>query len=165
VDLEDVLRDLAPRLIRYASGKTGDRDLGEDVAQDALAALVRRWRQVGPPASPEAFVFAIARRRAWRATVKRRLLVPLGALPERADARHGPEEEAVAAADGAATRRALGCLPRAEREALLLVAAGGLRTAEAARVLGIAEGALRMRLHRGRQRLAALLGGRYAGRS
>ncbi len=159
--LEDVLRDLAPRLIRYASGRTGDKDLGEDVAQEALTALVWRWRQYGPPESPEAFAFAIARRRAWRATVKRRLLVPLAMLTERPDTARGPHELAVAEADGRAARRAIARLPSREREALLLVAAGGMRTAEAARMLGIAESALRMRMHRGRRRLAALLGGRY----
>lgn len=140
----------------------GDRDLGEDVAQEALTALVRRWRQHGPPDSPEAFAFAIARRRAWRAAAKKRLLVPLTVIAGRSDGGRDPEAQAVAGVDGRAVRRAIAGLPRADREALLLVAAGGLRTAEAARVLGLAEPALRMRLHRGRRRLAALLGGPYA---
>ncbi len=157
MDLEDVLRDLAPRLLRYATARTGDAGLGEEIAQDSLTALVQRWRRLGPPDSPEAFVFAIARRRAGRSTAKRRLLLPLTAIIGRAAAVRNPEEAAVASADARAVRRALGQLPRLDREALLLVVAGGLRAAEAARLLGISESALKMRAFRGRRRLAALL--------
>jgi RNA polymerase sigma-70 factor (ECF subfamily) len=52
---------------------------------------------------------------------------------------------------------ALGRLPVRDREALLLVAAGGLATVEAARVLGVSPGALKMRVHRARKRLTELL--------
>src|SRR3954465_15456426 len=67
VDLETVAAALAPRLVAYATGRTGCRSTGQDIAQEALAALVLRWRRFGPPESPEAFVFAVARRRAGRA--------------------------------------------------------------------------------------------------
>src|SRR5687768_5599302 len=55
VDLDAALAALAPRLVAYATGRTGCRSTGEDVAQDALAALVVRWTRHGPPESPEAF--------------------------------------------------------------------------------------------------------------
>ena len=157
MDLEDVLRDLAPRLLRYATGRTGDAGLGEEIAQESLTALVQRWRRLGPPESPEAFVFTIARRRAGRSTARRRLLLPLTAIVGRAAAVRNPEETAVASAGARAIRSALRRLPRLDREALLLVVAGELRPAEAARQLGISESALKMRTHRGRRRLAALL--------
>src|SRR5438874_9752056 len=64
VDLETAVAALAPRLVAYATGRTGCRSTAEDIAQDALVALVLRWRRFGPPESPDAFVFAIARRRA-----------------------------------------------------------------------------------------------------
>jgi RNA polymerase sigma factor (sigma-70 family) len=158
VDLDTVVRDLAPRLLRYAIGRTDDRGLGEEVAQDALAALVQRWRRLGPPESPEAFAFAIARRRAQRSVVRRRLLVPLLQLQNRADSIPNPEDQAVSAAERRSVRAALRHLPRLDRDALLLVAAGELRTIDAARVLGISESALKMLSFRGRRRLAALLG-------
>jgi len=157
VDLEDVLGDLAPRLLRYATGRTGDPGLGEDIAQETLTALVQRWRRLGPPDSPEAFAFAIARRRAGRAVVKRRLLLPLTAVAHRADATRNPEDLALANADSQAVRLALTQLPRHDREALLLVVAGELRAADAAKLLGITESAVRMRTFRGRRRLAGLL--------
>jgi RNA polymerase sigma-70 factor (ECF subfamily) len=157
VDLEGVLRDLAPRLLRYCTGRTGDPALGEDVAQESLAALVQRWRRHGPPDSPEAFVFAIARRRAGRALLKRRLLVPLAALAAHAGDAPNPEQQAVATADGRSVRAALTLLPRHDREALLLVVAGGLSTSDAARTLHISESALKMRTFRARKKLSALL--------
>ena len=157
VDLENVLGDLAPRLLRYATGRTGDPGLGEEIAQETLTALVQRWQRLGPPDSPEAFAFAIARRRAGRAVVKRQLLVPLTAVAHHADATRNPEDLALANADSKAVRLALARLPRHDREALLLVVAGELRATDAARLLGISESAVRMRTLRGRRRLAGLL--------
>ena len=81
-DLETIVRDLAPAVLRYSLGATGDRSLAEEVAQDALAALVGRWRRRGPPQEPAAFVIAAARRRAARRMARNRvekLLTPLDA--------------------------------------------------------------------------------------
>ncbi|MCX6539484.1 MAG: RNA polymerase sigma factor [Acidobacteria bacterium] len=159
MDLEDVLRTLAPRLVRYACGRVQDIGLGEEIAQDALTALVQRWHRHGPPESPEAFAFAIAKRRAWRASFKQRLLVPLTALAFHADRGLDPEARAIARVDGLVVRRAITSLPKLDREALLLVAAGEWSGAEAARLLGVSDAAFRMRISRARRRLAALLGG------
>lgn len=157
VDLESVLGDLAPRLLRYAIGRTSNRSLGEEVAQDALTALVQRWRRYGPPDSPEAFVFAIASRRAGRAVVRSRLWLPLATIGSRPAAAPSPEAEAVSNATAHAVRSALARLSRLDRESLLLAAAGEVGAAGAARVLGISESAVRMRTLRARRRLAALL--------
>jgi len=160
VDLDEVVRELAPRLLRYAIGRTGSASLGEDVAQQALTALVQRWRTAGPPESPEAFVFAIAHRRAGRAVVRQRLLVPLQALTGLAAASPDPEAQAAASENGRIVKTALARLRTLDRESLLLVAAGGLKSADAARLLGISESAVRMRALRARRRLASLLGNR-----
>jgi len=49
MDLERAVGDLTPRLLRYCTARTGDAALGEDVAHDALVALVQRWSRHGPP--------------------------------------------------------------------------------------------------------------------
>ena len=54
--------------------------------------------------------------------------------------------------------RALELLSEREREALLLVAWEGLSSAQAARVVGCSSAAFRLRLHRGRRRMATELG-------
>ncbi len=66
-------------------------------------------------------------------------------------------------ADVTAERRAdllaaLGCLSDDEHEAILLVSWDGLTGAEASRALGCSHGALRVRVHRARQKMAAALG-------
>lgn len=157
MDLEATVRELAPQLLRYALGQTGDAALAEEVAQDALTALVQRWRRHGPPDCPAAFAFAIAKRRAFRAGFQRRLLQPIQALFEGASPLPGPEEQAAGRTDLGHTLAAMRRLPGKDREALLLVAAGELGLAESARVLGISLSALKMRVHRARKRLAQLL--------
>jgi RNA polymerase sigma-70 factor (ECF subfamily) len=157
VDLADVLRELAPRLFRYAVGRTGDASLAEDVAQDCLTALVERWQRHGPPDSAEAFVFAIARRRAFRAVVRRRAWLPIEHVLGARDGRPDPEANAIARASRAQVVAAIGKLPGRDREVLLLVVAAGLNTAQAAKTLGVSPSALKVRMFRARRRLAALL--------
>ncbi len=157
VDLEEAVRDLAPGLLRYCAARTRDRSLAEEIAQDSLAALVQRWSRYGAPDSPQAFVFAVARRRAMRALVSRRLWLPLELLAGRRHNGPDPEEAALRSSGHAALAHALRLLPARDREALLIVAVGGLSVPEAARVLGISESALKMRTLRARQRLHALV--------
>jgi RNA polymerase sigma-70 factor (ECF subfamily) len=157
VDLEGTIAELAPRLLRYANARLGDTALAEDVAQESLAALVRACRNGGAPESAEAFVFAIARRRAGRAAWRRRLWAPLElAVGARTDV-PSPEARAIALDESALVRAALARLSSRDREAILLVAVGGLSMAEAAAALGLSISAVKMRLLRARMRLAALL--------
>lgn len=66
----------------------------------------------------------------------------------------GPDT-AVSAVERAEALAALATMPEGDREALLLVSWEGLTPDQAAEVLGIRTGTLRMRLHRARRRLAA----------
>jgi RNA polymerase sigma-70 factor, ECF subfamily len=158
MELETAVKELAPQLLRYSLGKTGDAGLAEEVAQDALAALVQRWRRHGPPECPAAFVFAVARRRAGRLILQRRLLEPLHAwLDGRSSPLPGPEERATLRTDLGRTLAALRRLSGPDREALLLVGVADLGPTEGARVLGISVSALKMRVHRARKRLLQLL--------
>jgi RNA polymerase sigma factor (sigma-70 family) len=157
VDLDDAVRELAPRLLGYCFLETGDRSLAEEISQDTLTALVQRWRRYGPPESPSAFVFAIARRRSARAAVRRRLWQPLERAFGRHDGRADPEEAALRAAERRRVVRALGGLRAADRQVLLLVNVGGLGLEEAGRLLGISLSATKMRASRARQRLREAL--------
>ena len=157
MELEATVHELAPRLLRYSLALTADRALGEEAAQDALSALVQRWRRWGPPEDAAAFVFSIARRRAGRLLWQRRLLTPLGALFNGATAPSDPEAEAAARHELQRTLAALTRLSKPDREALELVALGELSTAQGAAVLGCSEPALKMRLHRARKRLTSEL--------
>ena len=157
VDLDGTIGELAPRVLRYAIARLGDMGQAEEIAQDSLAALVRRCRNGGPPESAEAFVFAIARRRIGRAVWRRRLWVPLEQVIGAHDAQPSPEARVIAHTEDVRVRAALARLPRRDREALLLVAIGELTMTDAATALGLSLSAVKMRVHRARARLAALL--------
>ena len=157
MDIETVVRELAPQLMRYCLAQAGDPALAEEAAQEALMALVQRWRRHGPPECPAAFAFAVARRRALRLRFQRRWTEPLQALFGGRSPQPDPEERAAGRTDLARTLAALRRLPRSDREALLLVSVGELSLAEGSRVLGISVPALKMRVHRARKRLTQLL--------
>jgi len=157
VDLEATVRDLARRLLGYCILRTGDAALAEDIAQESLTALVQRWRRHGEPRSPEGFVFAVARRRAARALLKRRLWLPLDHLLGRHDAAPDPETRLVEHDERRRITAALSRVGRGDREVILLVGVAGLATAEAAKLLGISTSAVKMRTLRARRRLRDLL--------
>jgi RNA polymerase sigma-70 factor (ECF subfamily) len=157
VDLDATLSDLAPRVLRYLVARLGDVSLAEEIAQESLTALVRCWRKGGAPESAEAFVFAVARRRLGRAVWRRRLWVPIEQAMGARDGGPSPESRAIARVEEERVRSALAKLARRDREAILLVAVGEMSTAEAADVLGVSLSAVKMRVHRARARLAALL--------
>lgn len=157
MDLETNLERLAPRLYRYALALAGDPGLAEEAAQDALYALVSRWRRHGQPRDVEAFAFTVTRRRLWRRRLRARAMAPIDALFDRHSDDPDPERRLL---DGDHLRAVLGALdqlPARDREALVLVAGGELDLAAAAAVLGIRRGALKMRVHRARKRLSDLL--------
>jgi RNA polymerase sigma-70 factor (ECF subfamily) len=155
VTLDSTVETLAPALLRFCLGLGGDAALAEEASQDALVALIDRWRRFGPPDSPAAFAFTIARRRLRRALWRRRLLDPLSA----SDNGHGAVDSE--AAGRLELRDALAALRRLaprDRDVLLLVAAADCDGPTAARVLGISHAAFKMRLQRARQRLSSELG-------
>ena len=155
--LDDTVRDLAPRLLRFSLGQTVDAALAEEAAQEALTALVQRWRKQGPPECPEAFAFAIARRRAFRLSLKRRLLAPLQVLFDRPSPEPSPEEVTASRDSHRQLLAALRRLAPADRAALLLVGVEGMELSRGAEILGISLSAIKMRVHRARKRLARIL--------
>lgn len=157
MELEKAVEALAPGLLRYCMAVTGDRSLAEDVSQEALTALVDRWRRWGAPDSADAFVFSVARRRAGRALAKRRLLAPLRRLRNGHSAEPHPDVRASERQRLERTMAAMGRLSDRERQALLLVVIGGLSLKKAAGILRASESALKMRIHRARKRLTKLL--------
>jgi RNA polymerase sigma-70 factor (ECF subfamily) len=124
-----------------------------DVVQETFLVAWRRPQEV--PANPLPWLLAVARRvvlREWRSSSRREAL---SARVASATPRHlnAPELEDSNADVLAAVER----LPPKDREALALVYWDGLSTSEAATVLGCTQTALRVRLHRARRRLSALL--------
>jgi RNA polymerase sigma-70 factor (ECF subfamily) len=164
VDLEAAVAALAPRLVAYAYARTASREEAEDIAQEALTALVRRWRHRGPPDSVEAFVFSIAKRRANRAVIRRALMAPLDAVRDPVCKEPSAEDTLDARSELGIVVAALRQLKRRDREALLLRVVGELDFEHIAAVMGTSTAAVKMRISRARRRLAALMPERSHGR-
>ena len=156
MELESEVNALAPRLLRYCLGRLGDQGLAEEVSQEALTALVDRWRRHGPPESPVAFVFAVARRRAGRLLWRHRLMSPFEESAHSHEKALAPDEAYAPRERLTRTLTILRKLPGREREAILLVAVGELSTADAARTQGVSLSAFKMRVHRARQKIRTL---------
>ena len=161
MDLETTLSDLAADLLRYCTGASGDPAAGEDLAQEALMALVSHWRRKGPPESPRVFVYVVARRLVWRRQWRSRLFVPWSRMT---DGRHpdpGPEVVTGWREELNSTLAAVSSLPERERQAILLVMDGNLDVRSAASVLGISRSAFKMRVHRARRKLVRRMESSY----
>jgi RNA polymerase sigma-70 factor, ECF subfamily len=129
---------------------TGDPAAAEDVAQEAFARAFERWGRVGTMASPAGYVYRTAlnlnRSRLRRAGMALR-------LTGRPDTQEEPD-----ASRSHEIRTMLRSLPRAQREALMLVEWLGYTAEEAAPILGVRPASVRGRLHRARRTLRARLG-------
>jgi RNA polymerase sigma-70 factor (ECF subfamily) len=154
---EQQLLTWVPRLRRYARALAGNRDDADDLVQDTL---VRAW-------SKAALWRGVADMRAWLFAIMHNLHVDRARRPRLAtvalDA-DAPEPPVAPAQDGLLALRdlqaALERLPAEQKEVLLLVALEDMAYADVARTLGIPIGTVMSRLHRGRERLRALLEGR-----
>jgi RNA polymerase sigma-70 factor (ECF subfamily) len=159
----------APRLLAYLLCLLRDRAAAEDVLQQAFLKLHGARRTYVRGADPIPWLYAIAhrtcldelrRRRRARVHLVRR---EEGDLPE-AEATfagasiEGEAREPFCAAERAAVLEALDQLPEDNRTAIFLTKIQGLTGGAAAQILGITEGALKLRAHRGYLRLRELLG-------
>jgi RNA polymerase sigma-70 factor (ECF subfamily) len=79
---------------------------------------------------------------------------------EPADLRPGADERFARLESADAIRKALAALPASYREAVFLRDLEGLSTKEVARVLGISEANVKVRLHRAHQRLRMQMDGK-----
>jgi RNA polymerase sigma-70 factor (ECF subfamily) len=157
----------APRVYRYALALAGNAAWAADATQDAFVALALRPQGFDAARGPlGAWLAGVARHALaaqWRQALGHEpLLDDAGAAVDDASAAAqapSPEELLVQAQDEAAVWEALRRLPPVFREAVLLVDLQERSYAEAAAIAGVELNTLRTRVFRGRQRLAALLGG------
>ncbi len=140
-----------PRVAAYARRHVAAADV-QDVVSETFLHAWRRWDAV--PRPPIGWLIGTARkvignqrRAAGRRAALRDRLVLL-------DAAAGPAADAgMLATERMAALAALAALPDEQREALLLTTWDGLSPDEAATLLGIRSGTLRVRAHRARKAL------------
>ncbi len=113
-DLSAMCQREHARLVGVLGLYCGDRDLAEDLAQEALIRLCRDWRRVRRLDAPERWLHRVAINLAHshfrRAAIERKALSLLGARPSQ-DSESGRDVE---------TLELLKNLPHAQKAALLL---------------------------------------------
>jgi RNA polymerase sigma-70 factor (sigma-E family) len=141
-------------LLRFAYVLSGDRHLAEDLVQEVLARIYRRWHRMAHVEQPDAYLrTAIVRQfLSWR---RRRSSgeTPTDRLPERASiadiaTRHAVQDE---------MWRLLASLPRKQRAVLVLRFYEDLPDPQIAEVLGCRQTTVRVHASRGLAQLRQLL--------
>lgn len=162
---------LAPRLLGYLMKMARQRALAEDLLQQTFLKVHRARGAYVKGADPVPWIYAIAHRTFIDdARKKKRAIVdvrgddelpdiPANLLGETVDQRddHRADPETVKQA-----LDALGELPEAQREAVVLTKLDGKSVAEAAQIAGTTVGAMKVRAHRGYEALRKLLGRKEA---
>ncbi|MBY9068007.1 sigma-70 family RNA polymerase sigma factor [Hyphomonas sp. WL0036] len=154
-EFKAALIEVTPHLRAFARSLCGDPVQADDLVQDALLKAWNARESYTENTSFKAWTFTILRnafysekRRSWRSTA----LEP------------GVAEATLVASDNpdkglelVALRNALEHLPQDQREAIILVGAGGMAYEEAAEIVGCAVGTIKSRVSRARKALAELL--------
>jgi RNA polymerase sigma-70 factor (ECF subfamily) len=154
-DFRVKLIELLPFLRAFARTLCGNRDGADDLAQDAIKTAWQKRHMFEPGTNLKAWLFTIQRnsyystyRRVWRQTewneaaMERRLVT---------------EASQVAGLELTDLKRAMTLLPDEQREALILVGAGGFQYHEAAAICGCAVGTMKSRVSRARHTLTSLM--------
>jgi RNA polymerase sigma-70 factor (ECF subfamily) len=148
---------LIPHLRAFSRSMCSRRDLADDLAQDALMKAWRARDSYHSGTNLKAWLFTILRntlysnnRRAWRESQ-----FEAGA-EEQIEA---PDNEQEWTAELCDTSRALRTLPDAQRDAVILVGAGGFSYKDAAKICHTNFGTMKSRVARGRAALVSALDG------
>lgn len=151
-----------PSLVWYLHGRLGDRDLAEDLAQEAFVRLIDK-----PPRTPDSWLYVVAgnlARDAQRGELRRArhlALVEAGedGVAEAADPAPGADTTLCAAEESTLVRETLALLP--ERDAALLVMrADDVSYKEIASAIGVSRTSVGPLLARAQQRFIRALGNR-----
>lgn len=154
-NFRDQLVAVIPHLRAFARSLCKDPTQADDLAQEALAKAWKARESFEPGTSLKAWTFMILRnqfysekRRSWRNT-------PLDT--EVAENTLLASDNPTAPMELLELRAALNKLPDDQREALILVGAGGMAYDEAAQVCQVAVGTIKSRVSRARRALETLL--------
>ena len=152
------LPDHLDRLYRVARAITGSAHEAEDLVSDTMVRVLARPRRI--TRDDELGYLIRALRNTWADTLRTRSRRPAtAAMPEDAEYADAPAARlAHARAEAREVLTAVGRLPDAFRDVVLMVDVAGLSYADAADALGIPKGTVMSRLSRGRDAVAAELG-------
>lgn len=158
-DLLVRIEPMVPALRRYASALLRKPDLADDLVQDCLERVIKRWDQRRHDDDTRPWVFSIAHNLAvdyLRQQARRGVHVAIEDIEEGEMARPASQEDHICSDE---VLRLLATLPQEQRSVILLVSVEDMSYSETAKALGIPVGTVMSRLARGRERLLRLMDG------
>ena len=156
-DFKTELLGLVPFLRAFARSLTGNPEAADDLAQETL---VKAWQSRSsfiPGTNLKAWLFTILRNQFYSDRRRARRQAPWD--QEAAERIPGGADEQVFSAELSDTVRALRRLSDEQREALILVGAGGFSYEDAAAICKCAVGTVKSRVARARKTLIDILDG------
>jgi RNA polymerase sigma-70 factor (ECF subfamily) len=152
---ETELLEATPFLRAFARTLCHDSEQAEDLAQEALLKAWQCRGQFQPGTNLRAWLatilrnryYSLGRRRKWQADYDQEIIERTLVAPD--------DPQAVVELED--VRRALAMLPDFQREALILVGAGGMSYEEVAQIAGCPLGTVKSRVRRARDELQAIL--------
>jgi RNA polymerase sigma-70 factor, ECF subfamily len=146
-----------PALRGFSRGLCGNRELADDMAQDAMMRAWAAQASFTPGTNFRAWIFMILRNQFYT-TIRRnsRMVSWDPEVAERVLVAQAAQHDGLNLQD---VQIAMQKLPAEQREVLILIGANGLSYEEAAEVMGCAIGTIKSRLARGRAALATLING------
>jgi RNA polymerase sigma factor (sigma-70 family) len=158
IDVENLLRQLAPQALGAVVRRYGHFDIAEDAVQEAMLAAATQWPTEGLPHNPKGWLITVAARRftdllrSEQARRRREDTVARWQLPEQqTDAAERPDDS-----DDTLILLFMCCHPAvspSSQIALTLRAVGGLTTAEVARAFLVSEATMTRRITRAKQQI------------
>ena len=146
---------LIPHLRAFARSMTGSPAEADDLAQEALAKAWQARASFTIGTNMKAWAFMILRNQFY--TDKRRSWRNVQLDQEAAERTLVAKDDPIAPLELNELRMALSALPHEQREALILIGAGGLSYEEAAEICDCAVGTVKSRVSRARQALRELI--------
>ena len=149
---ERLYRDNRERVLRFLLHLTGDVELARDLVQETFARYLSRY---GRDSEQPGLLFTIARNAGLDALRRRRT----SALPERetADPRRDPEHQLIDRQEMDRVLAAIRRLDDTDRQLVALLATGTFSYREIGRLLDLSETNVKVRVHRARLKLKALM--------
>ncbi len=158
-DIERLYRTQRLAMVRLALLLVDDRETAEDVAQDAFAALHRRWQTLHTEDAAIGYLRTCVVNGA-RSVLRRRRTVRRQPHP-RDDLLYAEsaDRRVLLAEEHREVIAAMRCLPARQREVIVLRYWSELSEPQIAATLGISVGSVKSSASRGRDAIAAILGG------